>query len=154
MRARLQLVGKCKLAKRVMERDEETDKKAEPKGGKPPPPRPWTQRTQPTLPLPFVRFVDTDGEGRPSIIYRFGFPSGPSELPKEVYDILRDLKHREAVDGGQFSTLLRFKRDRKHGRVWTLPNSPSGRATADILDARLLDLARQMEKPDEPGHYR
>jgi hypothetical protein len=146
------LQRKCKLAKKAMEREQEIDQNAAPKGGKPPPPRPWTQRTH--EPLSFVRFVDTDGEGRPSIIYRFGFPSGPSELPQQVKAILDGLKRLDHPEGGQFSTHLEFKRDKKHGRVWRLPNSPRGRHTADVLDARLLELARQMEQEREPGHHR
>jgi hypothetical protein len=132
-----------------MEREQEPDQEAKGKGGKPPPPRPWTQRTR--EPLRFVRYTDTDGEGRPSIIYRFEFPSGSSELPPEVYKILNDLKHRDHPNGGQFFTHLRFKRDKKHGRVWTLKNDESGRTTADILDARLLELARQMESDQTRG---
>ena len=142
----------CKLAKQAMEREQETDQENELKGGKPPPPRPWTQRTH--EPLRFVRFVDTDGEGRPSIIYRFGDPGGPGAVPDEVYAILDDLNRRDHPEGGQIDTKLRFKRDKKHGRVWTLKNDQTGRTTADILDARLLDLARQMEQRGEPRHHR
>lgn len=113
----------------------------------------WTERF--TGPISYVRYTDTDGEGRPSIIFKFDQPPGGADLPQAVYDVLHDMKHLNRGDkwgGGKYESGLRFKRDKKHGRVWTLPNNSTGRTTADVLDARLLDIAEKIQQ--EPTQSR
>jgi hypothetical protein len=54
--------------------------------------------------------------------------------------------------GGQRHTNLTFRRSKKHGRVWRLDDTPTGRTVADIIDVRLRDLAATLER--EPGQSR
>ena len=54
--------------------------------------------------------------------------------------------------GGQHHTGLAFNRSKKHGRVWRLPDTPLGRTAADIIDAKLADLAAELA--DESGRDR
>jgi hypothetical protein len=111
----------------------------------------WTRRVGS---VSYRRFTGLDGGDRPSIFFRFDLPSGQNELPQEIYDILHELKHlhRKAQhrEGSQF-TGLEFKRDPRHGRVWRLPNDPTGRTAADIIDAKLADLAEKIEREQGPS---
>lgn len=133
-----------------MEREE--TEQGQGRRGQKPQPRSWTQRTR--EPLRFRRYADKDHLGRPSIIYRFEPDHGQADLPEEVYRILQSLKHivrGPEHGGGLVATGLEFKRDPKHGRIWRLPDTPLGRTAADIIDAKLLDLAREMEAGEGRG---
>ena len=117
------------------------------------PGRTWTVRC--TGAVRYRRFCDEDGGGRPSIILKFELPAGQTELPKQVYDVLHSMKFLDRSQGhgrGKQPTHLEFKRDTKHGRVWRLPDTPTGRMAADIIDARLADLAKLLD--NEQGKVR
>jgi hypothetical protein len=140
------LQKRTEQVKQAMERGEQESHPSPPRKDRNWPGRPWTERV--TGPLRFSRTTDTDGEGRPSIIYKFELPPGETDLPQAVYDILNDMKQLQRGErwgGGQHSSGLKFKRDKKHGRVWVLPNDGTGRTAADILDIRLLELAARLE---------
>ncbi len=121
-----------------MDRGKKTEKPAGERPG-----RSWTERFGP---IRYRRFADLDGGGRPSILFKFELAPGQSDLPQPVYDILHKMKHLQRPSCSQFDTGLEFTRDTKHGRVWRLPDHKIGRLTADIIDAKLRDLAHQMEK--------
>jgi hypothetical protein len=109
----------------------------------------WTVRI--TGPIRYRRYTDKDGGGRPSIFFKFELAPGQSDLPQEVYDILHELKYlnrnpEHGKGSGQYPTGLEFQRSRKHGRVWKLPDDSTGRTAADIIDAKLSDLAHKMEQ--------
>ena len=129
--------------------NEHTDRRHEKKQG-----RGWTDRF--TGPIRYRRYTDLDGGGKPSIFFKFELAPGLSDLPQEVYDILHQLKHlnRNPEHGkgtGRYPTGLEFQRSRKHGRVWKLPDDSTGRTAADIIDARLLDLANKIEQEQAKG---
>jgi hypothetical protein len=111
------------------------------------PGRSWTERY--TGPIRYRRFTDIDAGGRPSIFFKF---EDDSALPPEVWDILRSMKRMDrgsAHGGGEHDTGLTFNRSKKHGRVWRLPDHQTGRTAADIIDARLSELAQRID--DEQG---
>jgi hypothetical protein len=111
--------------------------------------RSWTERF--TGPIRYRRYTDLDGGGRPSIFFKFELAPGQSDLPQEVYDILHQLKHldrnpKHGRGSGQYPTHLEFQRSKKHGRVWKLPDDTTGRTAADIIDAKLSDLAHKLDR--------
>ena len=115
--------------------------------------RSWTERL--AGPIRYHRFTDLDAIGRPSIFFRFELAPGQDDLPQGVYDVLREMKHLKARPGhGEkpCPTHLEFNRSRKHGRVWRMPDDPTGRTAADIIDAKLADLAAELDA--EPGRSR
>ena len=128
------------------------DRGSEKSEGKPG--RGWTARL--TGPIRYRRFTDSDAGGRPSIIFKFEKnPGSDTELSQEVWEVLQSMKKMDRGPehgGGQHHTGLAFTRDKKHGRVWRLPDNQTGRTAADIIDARLSDLADKMEQ--EPGKGR
>jgi hypothetical protein len=109
--------------------------------------RSWTERSNGKI--RYQRFSDVNGGGRPSIFYRFEVPPGQDEVPQAVYDILNSLKRMDRGGhergGGDFFTGLKFRRDTRHGKVWELPDTPTGRTVADMLDSRLAELACRVE---------
>lgn len=115
--------------------------------------RSWTERL--SGPVRYRRFTDLDAIGRPSIFFRFELAPGQDDLPQEVYDVLREMKHLKARPGHGTKpcpTHLEFNRSRKHGRVWRMPDDPTGRTAADIIDAKLSDLAERLaDEPSSPG---
>lgn len=114
--------------------------------------RTWSERYGGLL--RYRRFTDYDGGGRPSIPFRFELAPGQTELPPEVYDILQELKYLRPTSGHgkrPMFTGLEFTRDSRHGRVWRLPSSPTGRTVADLLDARLGELAARLEASEGKG---
>jgi hypothetical protein len=117
------------------------------------PGRGWTKRL--TGQIRYRRFTDLDGGGRPSIFFKFELAPGQSDLPQEVYDILHELKElkvRPGRDSQPTPTHLEFSRTKKFGRVWRLPDNQKGRTAADIIDAKLSDLAATLDS--EPGQTR
>ncbi len=127
-----------------MDREQETEKSKDTRPG-----RSWTERF--TGPIRYRRYTDLDGGGRPSIFFKFELTPGQSDLPQEVYDILHQLKYldrnpKHGKGSGLYPTQLTFQRSKKHGRVWGLPDDSTGRTAADILDAKLSDLADNIEQ--------
>jgi hypothetical protein len=134
-----------------MDRDQETEH-----AGKRPkdkqPGRSWTERF--TGPIRYRRFTDIDAGGRPAILFKFELAPGQSDLPQEVYDILHQLKHLDPHPGHGTKphfTGLTFNRSKKHGRVWRLPDDPTGRTAADIIDAKLSVLAEKLDREQGMG---
>jgi hypothetical protein len=116
------------------------------------PGRGWTERF--TGPIRYRRFTDYDHSGRRAIFFKFEPAPGQGDQPQAVYDILQEMKHMQRGPGhgrGQQPTNLTFVRSKKHGRVWRLPDDPVGRTAADIIDAKLQDLATQMEAGEGRG---
>jgi hypothetical protein len=111
--------------------------------------RGWTSRF--TGPIRYRRFADTDGGGRPSIILKFELAPGQTDLPQAVYDVLNQMKKLDRPSGGQYDSSLEFTRDTKHGRVWRLADHKVGRLAADIIDAKLRDLAHKLDQEPQKG---
>ncbi len=106
------------------------------------PGRTWTERYQ--QPLKYCRYSDRGYDGKPRIYFKFDFPPGQHKVGDTVYAILKELKHLDRSPergGGMTHTGLRCNT----ASLWQLPDTPIGRTTADILDARLRELARQLE---------
>lgn len=120
------------------------------KAGGDKPGRGWTSRFK--GPIRYRRFTDIDAGGRPAIFFKFEQAPGQTDLPQEVYDILHQMKHLDRGSdhgGGKHHTNLTFKRSKKHGRVYRLDDNPTGRTTADIIDAKLRDLAHELESHEK-----
>jgi hypothetical protein len=114
--------------------------------------RGWTTRF--TGQVRYRRYTDKDGGGRPAIIFKFELAPNQTELPQEVYAVLQEMKylHRTPEDGGgRYRSGLIFTRDQKHGRVWTLPDNPSGRFAADLIDGKLTAVAGKLDREEGPG---
>jgi hypothetical protein len=112
------------------------------------PGRSWTERF--TGSVRYRRFTDTDPAGRPRIFFKFELAPGQTELPQGVYDVLHEMKYMARnLDfpngGGKYPTGLQFNRSKKHGRVYALPDNHTGRTAADIIDARLRELAATLD---------
>ena len=117
--------------------------------------RPWTDRY--TGAIRYRRYTDLDGGGRPSILFKFELPPGQTELPQEVYAILQEMKHMEprlGHGGKPQRSSLEFTRDTKHGRVWRLNDDPTGRTAADLIDAKLFELAERLDAERQGGPSR
>lgn len=120
------------------------------------PGRSWTERL--AGPIRYRRFTDTDPAGRPSIFFKFELAPGQDDLPQGVYDILHEMRflkrNANDLEHGMkpCPTGLAFNRSKKHGRVWRMPDTPPARTAADIIDAKLSDLAATLDS--EPGPSR
>jgi hypothetical protein len=99
------------------------------------PGRPWTQRYE--HPVKYRRFTARDGSGKEKIMFRFELAPGQDRPPQELIDVLH--QHQKTDQG--YPTYLRFESDPVVGKVWKLPNTELGRATADSLDQALNTLA-------------
>jgi len=125
------------------------DRGSEEEAGKPAKERPgrsWTERF--SGPIRYRRFTDTDPSGKPCIFFKFELAPDQSDLPQEVYDVLHEMKHMEPRPGHGLKpqhTGLAFDRSKKHGRVWRMPDTPTARTAADIIDAKLADLAAELD---------
>lgn len=116
------------------------------------PGRGWTERLSGQI--RYRRFTDIDAGGRPAILFKFELPPGQSDLPPEVYSILQEMKHIDRGVGharGERHTGLTFNRSKKHGRVWRLNDDVTGRTVADIIDAKLSDLAAKLDAEPDVG---
>lgn len=113
--------------------------------------RTWTQRH--TGPVRYRRFTDVDGRGRPSIFIKIELPPGQIDAPPEIYNILREGRYLPIGSDHKTGkrTGLEFVRDPLHGRVWCLPNTHIGNTVADVIDARLAELAERMEQEQGPN---
>ena len=113
--------------------------------------RSWTERN--TGPIRYRRFVDIDAGGRRALLFKFELAPGQDDLPQVVYDALQDLKHLKhgpGRGGGWQHTNLTFNRSKRHGRVWRLDDTPTGRYVADPLDRKLSELAEKIEREQGP----
>jgi hypothetical protein len=141
----------ARWSKHLTNHDQESEGvPAEP--GRKRPGRSWTERFSGQI--RYRRFSDLDAGGRPSIFFKFELAPGQSDLPQGVYDILHELKHlqpRTGRDSKPQPTNLEFSRTKKHGRVWRMPDNPQGRTAADIIDAKLADLAAKLEAEPDRG---
>lgn len=116
------------------------------------PGRSWTERF--TGPIRYRRFVDIDAGGKRAILYKFELAPGQDDLPQAVYDALQELKHLKrgpGRGGGWQHTNLTFNRSKRHGRVWRLDDTPTGRYVADLLDKKLAALADEIEHGQGPS---
>lgn len=114
------------------------------------PGRGWTERFSGQI--RYRRFTDFDAGGRPAILFKFELAPGQSDLPPEVYNILQEMKHIDRGAGharGERHTGLTFNRSKKHGRVWRINDDETGRTVADIICARLSDLAQKLDAEPE-----
>jgi hypothetical protein len=101
--------------------------------------RTWTARY--TQPIKYRRYTDLDSSGRKTIMFKFDLPPGQTQLADRVYAVLSEHKLL-----GNSPTGLKFNRDKVHGRVWKLTDSPVGRLVADSIDQKLLLLADKMQR--------
>jgi hypothetical protein len=102
--------------------------------------RPWTQRTKGDV--QYVRYTGKGYDGKEHIFFKFNLPVGQRLVGQPVFDILQELR---TLDG--YPTGLKNVKGRQYpkGMLWQLPDNPVGRTAADIIDAKLSDLAHQME---------
>jgi hypothetical protein len=141
--------GLSNTGKQVMEHDR-NDEQTSDKGDAPKRlGRGWTERF--SGPIRYRRYSDKDAGGRPCIFFKIEAPSGQSELATAVFDIIKGLRYVDRGKGGIRPTGLTFNRDRIHGRVYKLPDNPLGRLAADIIDAKLSDLAQSIENDPTLG---
>jgi hypothetical protein len=109
--------------------------------------RTWVVRL--SGPIRYRKFTALDGGNRRSIFYRFELPEGDTKLPPEVFAVLHEMKHLRPRSGhglkAQFSG-LKFVNDTIHGKVWRLNNDETGRFTSEIIDAKLADLAGEIDQ--------
>lgn len=120
---------------------------------KPPPDRMWAERFR--HPVKFRRFTGRGFSGKPQIFFQFDIPPDQERLDPGVYEILQELKrlNRGTEHGmGQVPTHLKAVSNgrQKPGTLWTLPDSPVGRTAADVITARLTDLADQLKNNQTP----
>jgi hypothetical protein len=104
--------------------------------------REWTVRL--TGPVRYRRYTGLNNANMPSIFFAFDAPPGQKEVPKDIYDVIKSVKHlvRGAEHGGGLhDTGLEYRQG-----IWRLPDTEFGRTAADVLDARLADLATKMER--------
>jgi hypothetical protein len=102
------------------------------------PGRPWTERYE--HPVKYRRFTARDGSGKEKIMFKFDLAPGQDKPPQELIDVLH--KHQKTDEG--YPTHLRFESDPVVGKVWKLPSTELGRATADSLDQALSSLAHKL----------
>ena len=125
--------------------------------GFPRPDRMWTERF--VQPVKFRRFTGRGRGSKPMIFIQFDLPPGQDQLDPNVYAVLKELKYLDRSPehgGGQCPTGLSSMSSARHkpGTLWALPDNPVGRTAADIVAARLFDLARQMEQEGKSGPRR
>jgi len=121
---------------------QQTVNKREWRDGKP---RTWTQRC--TGQVSFTRFSAADSGGRLRILYSIHLGPGQEKAPQEVQEVF----HAHKVNKDGKPTGLKLVNDRTHGKVWVLPNNPSGRAIADRLDLALLELGARLDNDRRQG---
>lgn len=103
--------------------------------------RTWTERL--VHPVKYRRYAANGAENKRYIYFEFELPQGETRIPQGAYDILKEL-----TTLGHQPTGLKCVRGSGQvtGTLWKLPNTPLGRTTADIIDARLFDLAHRLEE--------
>lgn len=109
--------------------------------------REWTVRI--TGPVRYRRYTATNHVNKPSIFFEFDLPPGQREVPKEIYDAIKSvqfLPRSPEHGGGVRATGLEYRQG-----IWRLPNNSLGRTAADMLDARLAELAERAEEQQGRG---
>jgi hypothetical protein len=117
------------------------DEPAEPGKREFQPVRGWTGRF--TGPLKYRKFTDANFK---IIAFKFDL-SGDEALPDEALTVMRD--HKKDQDGNP--TGLVFQNNRKHGKIWAIPNDAEGRALADKIDFKLSEIAQKMAETPGQG---
>jgi hypothetical protein len=109
--------------------------------------RPWTQRTKR---VQYVRYTGKGYDGKEHIFLRFNLPAGVVKLDQPVFDILQEMKHLDRPTGGRCPTGLKNVKGSQYpkGMLWQLPDTPVGRTAADIIDAKLGELAHKMQEDE------
>ena len=105
------------------------------------PDRGWTERLQPPE-LAYRRFTAKDQTGRSKIFFKFQLPQGQDKPNADALAVVQ--AHKHSPEG--YDTGLRFEDDDIHGKVWKLPNTEIGRATADSIDKGLQEIAVKVEE--------
>lgn len=103
--------------------------------------REWTVRV--TGPIRYRRYTGLNQGGLPSIFFDFDLPPGQRDVPDDVYKVIKSVKQLPRPEGkgqGMRYTGLEFRQG-----IWRLPDDPLGRTAADVLDARLRELAERIE---------
>jgi hypothetical protein len=112
--------------------------------------REWTVRL--TGPLRYRRYTGHNEANRPTIYFEFDVPPGDQRLPDAVFQVIKSVQYLERGPrhgGGTFNSGLECRRG-----IWRFPDTPTGRTAADVLDAKLSELASKMDEPKEPGPAR
>jgi hypothetical protein len=96
----------------------------------------------------YVRYTGKGYDGKEHIFLKFNLPAGVVKLDQPVFDILQELK---TLDG--YPTGLKNVKGIQYpkGVLWQLPANPVGRTAADLIDAKLSDLAHQIENGQGPA---
>jgi hypothetical protein len=115
--------------------------------------RPWTERF--SGPIRYRRTSDLIGTDR-RIVFEFFLQPGQQTIDPAVRQILNRMKYLDRNPNGEHGnrpqpTGLKSSR---HGTRWDIADTPTGRMVADIIDAKLRDLAATLEQGSEPGHHR
>lgn len=103
--------------------------------------REWTVRLN--GPVPYRRYSGLNEGNRETIFFEFDLPPGQREVPPEVYAVIKSVQYLERSPehgGGRCNTGLECRRG-----IWQFPATHTGRTAADILDAKLADLAQQLD---------
>jgi hypothetical protein len=79
------------------------------------------------------------------IIIKLKLNEGEKTPAEDVLAIMRAAK----VNGDGSSTGLRFEDSRLHGKVWTLPNDPEGRAILAGIEMKLEELGAKATTPEQ-----
>jgi hypothetical protein len=134
-----------------MEREQSSDQgKSQPRSG-----RIWAERY--SGPFRYRRFTDTGvGKDGPMdcIFFKVEVPPNHPEVETTVYEVFNGAKKLPRLSPGQSGyrhTGLSFSREPRHGRVWRLPDTPEGRNTADVIQARLDELAEKLKMEQGPA---
>ena len=106
------------------------------------PVRPWSERYDLG-----VRYQVLTDSRLGKIIIKFKLPDGEKTPPEDVLAVMRAAK----ANGDGSATGLRFEDSRFHGKVWTLPNDPEGRAILAAIQTKLDQLGVQAAPTQEPG---
>lgn len=107
----------------------------------------WSERLQ--FPLKFRHYTGFDAGGRERIFIKFELPPGETKLDPEALALVRSFKQVKHQPG--LPTGLTFTRDKVHGKVYTLPNNMVGRAVADTIATKLINMGRQRDEDESRG---
>lgn len=111
--------------------------------------RGWHTRSKP--PVQFRRLHDAD---LGIIAFKFILPKdeqNKERMPADIKDILD--AHKKYPETGE-PTGLHFENNRKHGKVWILPDDPAGRAIADKMAYALEKLAAKHDLQEQQAAAR
>ena len=106
------------------------------------PVRSWSQRH--TGPVRYHVLTDSRIN---KIVIKFNLAEGEKTPPDEVLAVMRAAK----ANGDGSPTGLKFEDSRLHGKVWTLPSDPEGRAILAAIQTKLDELGAQPDPAQEPA---